>query len=174
MYSMKEALATVMSGREERAAVQSHMLLGGAEGFVCQISLNVPGFPKRLEGDDALIDKLVRDFTAKISGRQLREVRLENGVGLALLLFWEGGPNLARAAKLAGISIEENNGGRIADIDIITAEGVISRADLGLLPRTCLLCGRPSKECARERRHSYEELRAKTQSLINGYRSENE
>lgn len=169
MTDMKEALNAVMSGREERAAMQSQMLSGEARGFVCQISLNVPGFPKRLDGDDILIDKLVSDFTAKINSTQQHRVKLENGAGLALLLFFSGGPDLARTAKLAGISIEENNGGRVADIDVITAEGAISRTDLGLGPRACLLCDKPSKECAREHSHTYEELRAKTQSLIGGY-----
>lgn len=169
MTDMKEALNAVMSGREERAAIQSQMLSGGADGFVCQISLNVPGFPKRLDGDDVLIDNLVSDFTTKINSKQLHKVTLENGAGLALLLFFSGGADLARAAKLVGISIEENNGGRIADIDVITTEGAISRTDLGLGSRTCLLCDKPSKECARERSHTYEKLRAETQSLIDGY-----
>lgn len=170
MPDLKEALEAVMSGREERAAGQSSMLSSGPNRFVCQISLNVPGFPKRLDGDEAFIEKLASDLVIKICRQPIGKVKLENGAGLALLMLFDGGCEAARGAKLAGIAIEENGErGRIADIDVITENGPLSRSDLGLGPRQCLLCGKASKECARERCHTYEELRTKTQSLLDGF-----
>lgn len=165
MPDLKEALASVMSGREERAATQSRLLAGG--GFVCQISLNVPGFPKRLDGDAVILEKFAADLVEKICCQPLGKVQLENGAGLALLMLFDGGSGKARDAKLAGIAIEESGAyGRIADIDVITEDGPLSRADLGYAPRRCVICGGLSKECARERRHTYEELRAKMSFLM--------
>lgn len=175
MPDLKEALAAVMSGREERAAVQSRMLSGGDGLFVCQISLNVPGFPKRLDGDAFLLEKIAGDLMKKICCPPLDKVKLENGAGLALLMLFDGGRDKARGAKLAGISIEENGtGGRVADIDVITGDGPLTRADFGREPRRCVICGGLSKECARERRHTYEELRAKMRFFIDNFRSKHE
>lgn len=175
MSDLKEALASVMSGREERAAVQSRMLSGRDGLFVCQISLNVPGFPKRLDGDAVLLEKFTGDLINKICCQPRCAVKLENGAGLAILMLFDGSRIPARDAKLAAIFIEENDAcGRIADIDVITGAGHLSRSDLGIGPRRCVMCGRLSKECARERRHKYEELRAKMQFLIDDFRSKHE
>lgn len=175
MPDLKEALAAVMSGREERAAVQARMLSGSAGLFVCQISLNVPGFPKRLDGDALLLEKFATRLIKKICRPPLDTVKLENGAGLALLTLFDGGRGKARAAKLAGISIEEDDAcGRIADIDVITEDGPLSRTAFGYEPRRCVICGGVSMECARERRHTYEELRAKMSFFIDIFRSKHE
>ena len=48
-------LEEVLSGRDERAACQKRMLASREGAFVCQIGLNVPGFPKRVPGDITII-----------------------------------------------------------------------------------------------------------------------
>lgn len=167
---LRKALETVMYGRDERATVQSRMLLSGTGRFVCQISINVPGFPKRLDGDTILIKKYACDLAKKTSCRRLGEVKLENGAGAALLMLFDGGLAAARGVKLAAISIEDNDEcGRAADIDVIVKDGMLSRTDFGLEPRRCLLCDGDSKECARTRSHTYEELRAAVRSIINDF-----
>ena len=81
--------------------------------------------------------------------------------------FFAGDLTAAKKAKEIAVNIEEGiPEGRILDIDIIVQIKTISRSDLGLPPRTCLLCSRPAKECARDRSHSYEELRTATEKLI--------
>jgi holo-ACP synthase CitX len=55
---------------------------------------------------------------------------------------------------------------RVLDIDVITAAGPISRRDIGLEPRRCLLCAGDAKTCARERKHSPEELRERVRQLL--------
>lgn len=165
-----EALNAVMSGREERASEQSRLISGGTDYFVCQISLNIPGFPKRLDGDMALAEQCIRKLIKIICCEPLEEVKLINGAGAALLILFDGGYGAARRAKAAGIFIEENTAyGRIVDIDVITARGPLSRKHFSLGPRRCLICGGDSKECAREQRHSYEELRAKTRAMLGGF-----
>ena len=51
-------LEEVLSGRDERAAWQRRWLRS-PEGnfFVCQIGLNVPGYPKRIPRDLAVVRK---------------------------------------------------------------------------------------------------------------------
>jgi len=52
--------------------------------------------------------------------------------------------------------------GRLFDLDVLTVQDgqvkPLSRSDFDLPVRTCFICGRPAKECARSRRHSVAEL----------------
>lgn len=58
--------------------------------------------------------------------------------------------------------------GRLWDIDVLTPEGtILSRADIGLPARRCLLCAQPAKLCARQRSHSTDELLAEMERLLN-------
>lgn len=167
MSDLPAGLEDVLRGRERRAELQSRLMSRRAGGFVCQIALNVPGLPKRTEGDELLINLCKRELLKHICSVPLEEVQLNNGAGLALLLLCDGGQAAAQAAKRAGVLIEEGEEyGRAVDIDVITAQGALSRGALGLEARRCLLCGEDSRECTRERRHPYEELRAKTEMLI--------
>ncbi len=57
--------------------------------------------------------------------------------------------------------------GRLFDIDVIRPDGTqVSRKDLGMPARRCLICGRPAKECGRSRAHSVEELQQKTREIL--------
>ena len=63
--------------------------------------------------------------------------------------------------------------GRLLDVDVIGADGMkLSRTDVGLSPRRCLLCGRPAPECARSRTHSAAELFARAQAIIAAHEEE--
>lgn len=63
--------------------------------------------------------------------------------------------------------------GRLYDIDVIQTDGIkVSREEIGLPPRTCLLCERPAHECGRSRRHSVDELVAYIRELTDGFGTE--
>lgn len=56
--------------------------------------------------------------------------------------------------------------GRIFDIDVFdNNHRQISRSNLGLNPRRCLLCGKDARICAKDKSHSYVELYVGIQSL---------
>ncbi|WP_413510036.1 citrate lyase holo-[acyl-carrier protein] synthase [Serratia liquefaciens] len=58
--------------------------------------------------------------------------------------------------------------GRLWDIDVLDPEGrILSRRDLGLAERSCLLCSQPAKICARQRRHSSEQLLQEMERMLN-------
>jgi len=57
--------------------------------------------------------------------------------------------------------------GRLLDIDVIGADGEkISRTQIGLPPRKCLLCGQDAPVCARSRTHSAAELFARADAIM--------
>ena len=59
--------------------------------------------------------------------------------------------------------------GRILDLDVTARGGVpIGRAELGLPPRKCFLCGRPAAECVSAARHAPGEVAAFAEKMIFG------
>ena len=58
--------------------------------------------------------------------------------------------------------------GRLWDIDVLDSQGrILSRRDLGLAERCCLLCSQPAKLCARQRQHSSEQLLQEMERMLN-------
>ena len=58
--------------------------------------------------------------------------------------------------------------GRLWDIDVLDTQGrILSRRDIGLPERRCSLCGQPAKICARQRRHSSEQLLHEMERMFN-------
>ncbi len=57
--------------------------------------------------------------------------------------------------------------GRLFDMDVIRPDGTkVDREELGFPTRTCLICGRPAKDCARNRTHTVSELQEKTREIL--------
>ena len=74
-------------------------------------------------------------------------------------------------AKKLAVHLEETHPlGRLFDLDVIVdGPRPLGREELGLPSRTCIICGRPVRECMRERTHTTEELLAKYESIVNNY-----
>ena len=160
-----DTLYEILSGREERVRIRDKHLSENV--FACQITLNIPGYPKRISNDERAVESFGKAFIEKWTSCPLCEKKITNAAGVCWVGFFAGDLTAAKKAKEIAVSIEEGiPEGRILDIDIIVQIKTISRSDLGLPPRTCLLCSRPAKECARDRSHSYEELRTATEKLI--------
>ena len=65
----------------------------------------------------------------------------------------------ARMLKTAMVELEDDHPlGRLWDLDVIAPQGRLSRQDLGLPARRCLICERPAHACGRSREHPLEEL----------------
>lgn len=160
------SLERVLQGREERSSLHSRLFHRGL--VVVQVSLNIPGFPKRLEGDIFLADRMATKAMAEIGalgGSVLQEIGLLNGAGYAVLVGarLEGSLHLL---KRRCIALESLPWGRAFDLDVLTSAGSVSRQHLGEPPRRCLLCGEEAKSCAREGRHDRRELRKVLESLL--------
>lgn len=160
-------LEEVLAGRDERAACQRKLLAGREGAFVCQIGLNVPGFPKRIPGDVTVIKECRRFLLAHLCAAPFEEHYLDNGAGLCWQGAFDGRKFDARALKRAAVEAENcMEAGRILDIDVLTAEGQLSRLGMGLPPRRCLLCGEDAKTCARAGRHDAAELRELVMRIV--------
>ena len=59
--------------------------------------------------------------------------------------------------------------GRILDLDVTKEGGTpVGRAEIGLPPRSCFLCGRPAAECVAGKRHTPPEVAAYVENILQG------
>ncbi|MDR1019507.1 MAG: citrate lyase holo-[acyl-carrier protein] synthase [Synergistaceae bacterium] len=164
-------LRALLAAREERAWLQKY-LLGAFSGLgshcVAQISLNIPGWPKRLSGDERALragGSLFLRETAD-SARPKAGFFLLNAAGAAIIwVLADAGDTVL--VKERAVRIEEGpEWGRVLDIDVITPVGPLSRPAAGIAARRCFLCGREAKVCARTQAHPVRELRGEARRLI--------
>lgn len=150
------ALDAVLAARDARVARQQAMLQQG--GVLLSLTLVAPGAVKRSPLLDAIFAAALAALRPHISDARARLEAMDDSGHHALYLL-DGD---ARAWKARVITLENRAPlSRLWDIDIIDRDGAaISRRDLGLPPRRCLLCDADAKTCARERRHSLDELQA--------------
>ena len=75
-----------------------------------------------------------------------------------------------RDAKRITCELEETHPlGRLMDMDVVGPEGPVSRADIGLAPRRCLLCGNEVRYCMRAKSHTREELLTRIEEIVSMY-----
>lgn len=127
------------------------------------LSLNLPGVEKtgvRAErlfawGEEALLSVL----------RVVETVRGSDALGPFALYRTR---LLAAQVKRLGIALESMHAaGRLLDLDIYDHSGKqLSRADLQLPPRRCLVCSEPAVSCIHAKRHSTDELAGKARAVI--------
>lgn len=80
----------------------------------------------------------------------------------------------AEKIKLAMAGLEQSSSlGRLFDIDVLDTDGrKLSRTEVGLPERSCLLCGQPAFVCSRSRAHSIEQLLERTATIMWDYFAE--
>lgn len=149
----------ILNSREERGEKQREVLKEYPFTLI-SFTLNTPGIIK----DNELYRRIHSDGLGKIiqllnsEGVKIKynEVIVKNTGSEAFLSVDLD----AKELKKLMISIETSHPlGRIFDIDIFDLNhNQISRWDIGLNPRKCLMCEKDAKVCMREKNHTYEEL----------------
>ena len=76
--------------------------------------------------------------------------------------------------KRSAVLLEESHPlGRLWDLDVIVPSGAavrpLSRDEIGLGERPCLLCGKPVRLCMRLRSHTPEELISRMEEMVSDY-----
>ena len=150
------ALDDILAARDARVARQQAMLAQG--GVLLSLTLVAPGAVKRSPLLDAIFAAALAALRPLVDDARARIEAVDDSGHHALYLL----DGEARDWKTRMLALENRAPlSRLWDIDIIDRDGVaISRRDLGLPPRRCLLCDADAKTCARERRHSIAALQA--------------
>ena len=163
MISLEQLLAS----RDARAAFQRDLLEAHPGLTLVCLTVQLPGSVKRnaaslLIGGAGLAALLDR-FQGAVSYAQVKD--LETGYEAYLLVS----QSPADAKHITCALEEEHPLGRLMDIDVIGPEGPVSREDLGLETRKCLLCSREARFCMRAKSHSTDELLARINQMVKNY-----
>lgn len=163
MFGAAITLEDMLAAREYRAARQEALLQQFHHPLV-SFALNIPGPVKtnatiraayRL-GKERLLDHLAAAGVEVVA----QEERLAPS-GDELMVVVNGS---AERLKQLTCEIEEADElGRLFDMDVLDKQGhKLARSH----HRTCLLCHKDAKDCARSRAHSLEELEAKVKEIL--------
>lgn len=163
-------LPDMLNARERRVWMQER-LLSEYPGVLISFTLNIPGPVK-------VLPRVPDAFTYAL--KEIVSTLMKEGIPILKrsLILDKTGPEAflcvdvdALAVKQLLVPLEDvSKLGRLYDIDIIGRDGKkISRSDIGKPDRTCLLCGRPARECSRSRAHSVEDLTAEINRMFKEY-----
>lgn len=170
---MEITLDQLLHSRDERH-LRQQQLLNEAKGksLVC-LTVIMPGKVKRnslsLTVAHAAVDAIRKSFAPSITYSEERD--LSTGYEAYFIVDTD-----EKQAKQTVCSIEEEHLlGRLFDVDVIKQDGVpMSRTELGLPQRRCLLCNNEARYCMRNRTHSQAELQAEIERLVEEYRRHND
>jgi len=127
--------------------------------------INYPGLCKNTENVNSTYEKMCETFINALGGEY------------DLVKHWQGadGPALIVVLKKSDlewkrkcVQIEESHPhGRIWDLDVYSLESIpLSREDLGLGHRSCLVCSDSAKVCTALKKHSIQKIIRRIDSII--------
>ena len=162
---MPVTLEQLLKSRDNRAKHQKDLLDSYPGRSLLCMTVQLPGPEKRNRTSLAIalagVEAVRNAFTPEYE--ELRD--LETGYEAYFLVS----PGALDAKRITCALEGSHPLGRLMDIDVIGPEGPVSRGDIGLPPRKCLLCEKEVRFCMRAKSHSTEELTAKIQQMVNDY-----
>lgn len=170
MKTREVSLADILDARERRAARQRE-LLAEYQSSLISFTMNIPGAVKNS-------DLILKGY---LEGLRLLRMQLEYaGVPVlhreerrdftgneAFLVVDAPAPEVKRLT----CAIEEADPlGRLFDLDVLGPDGAkLDRSEVGLGPRSCLICGGPAAVCASRRVHTARELQSRAREILCGH-----
>lgn len=160
-------LLEVLASRDKRQFLQQECL-DKHSCCLLSISLISPGGVKKNKLLEYIFDRALQVIVLFIDKNKItinEKIILNEDTGLYALFALEINP---LSLKKHMIEIEESLPiARLWDLDVLDENGkIISRTEVdNNLPRKCLICDNNAKICARERKHSINEIYRKMQSL---------
>ena len=149
-------LQQILDNREARVDFQRILLRGYGLALVC-FTVNMPGAIKRCAPALAVHRAGVSALRERLAGQIHYYKTLDYPTGYEAYFAVDLSPE---DLKTITVALEETHPmGRLMDIDVLRPDGTaVSRSELGLPQRRCLLCDSAAKVCARSQAHSLEEL----------------
>lgn len=162
-------VSDMMDAREARAQAQRALLARYPGASVVCLCMNIAGAIKRTENIERAFAWGLRNVKAVLAPCEtLFDAAIHEKTGPEAMLCVRAD---ARAIKRRLCALEDGEAlGRLLDIDVIAPDGgKISRTEIGLPARRCLLCGNPAPVCARSRAHSADALFEKANAIIDAH-----
>ena len=159
----------MMNAREARAQAQRVLLERYPGAAVVCLCMNIAGPVKRTENIEQAFAWGVEQVKAVLAPYEtLFDAAIHEKTGPEAMLCVRAD---AKAVKRRLCVLEDGKAlGRLLDIDVIGPDGgKISRTDIGLPARRCLLCDKPAPVCARSRAHSVDALFERANAIIDAH-----
>ena len=155
---MQSNLQKLLEAREQRDAREQSILKTYHGCTLITIRANYAG-----ENKNTLYSHLISYTLFLEVQKKIKPVKIFHELTFEGLIFFVVTKDAAREVKAKTVSIEEEFFlGRLADLDVRTAEKMISRSDFRLPPRRCLLCNNRAVFCVRNRTHPIAAVLKKT------------
>lgn len=168
----QEDLTRAAACRQEK---QTRLLNQTDAGCLICFTLNIPGPIKSFSLALNAFDEGLSEILSCLSADSLLHFEQSKAVtgpeAYLLLRQAQDTASTCRQLKTQMASIEEHHPlGRLFNIDVFGTDGQrLSRSELGLPPRSCLICGEPAVSCIQGKQHSKELLSWRTAQLFNDY-----
>ena len=162
-------LEEVLTARERRSARQS-AALARFDRPVVSMTVVMPGPVKDGALPRRVLAEALEELETVSRARGWRILSRE-------ILWLQTGPEAlyvvdvdAPILKCATVELEDHHPiGRLWDLDVVVRQGHLSRQELGLSARRCLLCGRPAHACSRSREHRLEDLLSTIAKIVHDH-----
>ncbi len=167
---MEITLDELLLSRDNRHQMHLDLLQQYPGRTLVSVTMVMPGPVKRNAISLALADKaevfLLRQKQLQIEFMTRRDLNTGSEIYLISRL------PMMETKRLCCRIEDEHPLGRLWDFDVIRPDSVpLSRTELGLPPRKCIICGdQDALTCIRARRHSKSDLYARVEALFNQYR----
>lgn len=164
------SLHDVLQERENRSRCQQHLLQVYHLPLVCA-TMNIAGSEKNSFLIQRCFDLALQDLYANVGYAVLEEVAQSRRPFGPEAYFIVKNAASAEEIKRLLIGFEQTHPiGRLLDLDVLRVDGSpVHREALGLPLRSCFLCEKEAKLCARSRSHGLDELVEYTQKVLSSY-----
>lgn len=163
-------LKDMLKAREYRQQLQQDLISRGQVPLI-SFTMNIAGpvkvFPLAIMTWQEGI-RLIGDYCIKEGWEIMNLTEVKEKTGYEALFSVPADP---KKLKHMAVSLEDLPAlGRIFDIDIIQTDGTkVSRTELGLPERKCLICEQQAFVCSRSRSHTVTELLERTYHIMQEY-----
>jgi len=157
------------AARDRRVLKKWEFLTSGEGLCLVEFSLNIAGTIKVFPFARMAFREESRELTDRLSRFSVLKTEVFEETSGDYAFFLLKSP--AVSVKKFLVSIEESHPlGRLFNLDVCGPDGIsVKRHDLGLLSRTCLVCGEAAHICTAKKAHSMELIRWQTAKLFHDF-----
>jgi len=169
---MEVTVSDMLHAREARFFMQQTLLAQYPGSSVVCLTMNIAGPIKVTPDIERAFSWGKERVRAILAGsRVMLQSETHEKTGAEAFFVVQGE---AREIKRRVCALEDGCAmGRLLDIDVIAQDGKkISRTEIGLPCRKCLLCGQDAPVCARSRAHTVAQLTERTHAIIDAHFAE--
>lgn len=161
-------LPMLLESRDRRRERQQEWLKSDSSATLVVLTIVMPGSVKRSDLSIKAAAAAVKALRDTFAGCMIRMETFDLVTGFETFMLLGASPE---SVKRKTCDIEDTHPlGRLFDIDVFSSSGVpLSRTELGLESRKCLICGNDARVCMRTGVHSYDDLLARISHMISSY-----